>query len=264
VVRDCIVFSARPAATTTPGVHSPAADCIHEHDATTPSSSSCHRQNVDSTTAVGVRACIHRHGAPPRRLATPSSRLSRDVATVALKELKPVTFALSLNLYCASIVPTSSPPTSWEKLWSLWRLHTCNSEQLASRPPSNWRSVNSTATVTTTMNPLNHSRLCETHPNSRKRKCCHMSGSQWTIQKSNWSTSQLWARIGQLWSICLFYAIFGRWFLYRNPKLPKRGKNHLAAVHRWPDNSWKFPRNNKLKRIKYQSCSYQIQHTNKN
>jgi len=37
-------------------------------------------------------------------------------------------------------------------------------------------------------------------------------------KSQDWSTSQLWARAGQRWSDKLFYTIFGRWFLYRNPK----------------------------------------------
>ena len=53
-------------------------------------------------------------------------------------------------------------------------------------------------------------------------------------------------RFGQQWSNRLFYTISGKWFLYRNPKLPKKGKNRLAAVHRWPDNFWKFPKTTNL------------------
>jgi len=57
----------------------------------------------------------------------------------------------------------------------------------------------------------------------------------------NWSTSQLWARTGQSWSNWLFYTIFGRQFLYRNPEWPRKGTSRLAEVHRQPDNFWKFP-----------------------
>ena len=49
-------------------------------------------------------------------------------------------------------------------------------------------------------------------------------------------------RFGQQWSNMIFYTIFSKWFLYKNVKLTKKGKNRLAAVHRRPDNFWKFPR----------------------
>jgi len=103
VVRDCIVFSARPAATTMPGLHSPTMDCIHEHEPPHP---------LLPRAIVKMQTPLLPSEFAPVSIATPSSRLRRDVATYALQELEPVTFALSSSLYCASIAPTSPPPAS--------------------------------------------------------------------------------------------------------------------------------------------------------
>jgi len=49
-----------------------------------------------------------------------------------------------------------------------------------------------------------------------------VAASQWTVKESRLVNQSTPERAGQGWSNRLFYTIFGRWFLCRNPKWPKK------------------------------------------
>ena len=85
----------------------------------------------------------------------------------------------------------------------------------------------------------NHCGERRKNPSSGKSKrtaTCPLLSGQSQSQLVNQST------LGKVSSPLVKQIIFSMWFLFRNPKLPNRGKNHLAAVHRRPDNFWKYSR----------------------
>jgi len=63
----------------------------------------------------------------------------------------------------------------------------------------------------------------------------YVAVSHWIVKESTLVNQSTQGKGGQRWSNRLFYTKFGRWFLYRNPKWPRKGKNRLAAVHRRPN-----------------------------
>jgi len=67
------------------------------------------------------------------------------------------------------------------------------------------------------------------------------------LKSQDWSTSQLWARLGHSWSNRLCVTIFGRWFLCRNPNWPSKEKIVGRQFTTNQTNSENFPESQTLK-----------------